>query len=162
MVAQRYNLIGPAMEQPQYNMLTRKKVEVEYSQIYKTAGLGTTIWSPLASGFLTGKYLEMKPSDTRLQRDELSWLAEKTFIEENYDKVRKLKALADDLGISLAHLAIAWCLKNPNVSTVILGASKPEQLEHNLKATEAVPLLTDGVMLRIEEVLDNKPKHPQY
>jgi voltage-dependent potassium channel beta subunit len=162
MVAQRYNLIGPAMEQPQYNMLTRRKVEVEFSQIYKTVGLGTTIWSPLASGFLSGKYLDAKPTETRLQRDELSWLAEKTFVEENYDKVRKLKTLADDLGISLAHLAIAWCLKNPNVSTVILGASKPEQLEHNLKATSAVPLLTDAVMLRIEEVLDNQPKHPPY
>jgi voltage-dependent potassium channel beta subunit len=162
MVAQRYNLIGPAMEQPQYNMLARRKVEVEYSQIYKTVGLGTTIWSPLGSGFLSGKYLDQKPTDTRLQRDELSWLAEKTFVEENYDKVRKLKTIADDLGISLAHLAIAWCLKNPNVSTVILGASKPEQLEHNLKASDAVPLLTDAVMLRIEEVLDNKPAHPQY
>jgi aryl-alcohol dehydrogenase-like predicted oxidoreductase len=162
MVAQRYNLIGPAMEQPQYNMLTRRKVEVEYSQIYKTVGLGTTIWSPLASGFLSGKYIDQNPSDTRLQRDELSWLAEKTFVAENYEKVRKLKALADDVGISLPHLAIAWCLKNPHVSTVILGASKPEQLEHNLQAASAVPLLTDVVMMRIEEILDNQPKHPPY
>ena len=162
MVAQQYNLIGPAMEQPQYNMLTRRKVEVEFSQIYKTVGLGTTIWSPLASGFLSGKYLDANPVDTRLQREELNWLAEKTFVDENHDKVRKLKTVADDLGITMAHLAIAWCLKNPDVSTVILGASKPEQLEHNLKASSAVPLLNEEVMLRIESILQNQPKHPPF
>ena len=162
MIAQQYNLIGPAMEQPQYNMLTRRKVEVEFSQIYKTVGLGTTIWSPLASGFLSGKYLDANPVDTRLQREELNWLAEKTFVDENHDKVRKLKTVADDLGITMAHLAIAWCLKNPDVSTVILGASKPEQLEHNLKASSAVPLLNEEVMLRIESILQNQPKHPPF
>jgi len=162
MVAQKFNLIGPVMEQPQYNMLTRRKVEVEYAQIYKTVGLGTTIWSPLASGFLTGKYIDQKPDATRLQRDELDWLAEKTFTEENNEITKKLKKIADDLGITMAHLAIGWCLKNPNVSTVILGASKTEQLEHNLKAADAVELLNDEVMNNIEAVLNNKPKMPPY
>ncbi len=162
MVAKQYNLIGPVMEQPQYNMLTRRKVEVEYSQLYKTVGLGTTIWSPLASGFLTEKYLKGKPDDTRLMRDELDWLAEKTFTDENFEILKKLHALALDLGISLPHLGLAWCLKNEHVSTVILGASKTEQLIHNLKATDAVPLLTDEVMNKIELILNNKPKLPPY
>ncbi len=162
MVAQKHNLIGPVMEQPQYNMLTRRKVEVEYSQIYKTVGLGTTVWSPLASGFLTGKYLDGKASETRLQRDELDWLAEKTFTEENRNIVSKLQALAAEVGISLPHMAIAWCLKNPNVSTVILGASKTEQLEHNLQAADKIDLLNEAVMEKIEVILNNKPKLPPY
>lgn len=162
MVAQRYNLIGPTMEQPQYNMLTRRKVEVEYAQIYKTVGLGTTIWSPLASGYLTGKYIGQKPTDSRLQRDELNWLAERTFTDENEQRVIGLKALAQDLGISLPKLGVAWCLKNQNVSTVILGASKPEQLIETLAAADAVDLLTNEVMEKIEGILQNKPEHPPY
>ncbi len=162
MVAQRFNLIGPVMEQPQYNMLTRRKVEVEYAQVYKTVGLGTTIWSPLASGFLTGKYLNADPKDTRLKRDELNWLSEKMFTDENRLIVKNLDTIGGELGISLPHLAIAWCLKNENVSTVILGASKTEQLEHNLKAADAVSLLTEEVMQRIEEILNNKPKHAPF
>jgi voltage-dependent potassium channel beta subunit len=162
MVAQQYRLIGPTMEQPQYNMLTRRKVEVEFSQIYKTVGLGTTIWSPLASGFLTGKYNDGIPADSRLKRDELNWLAEKTFIEENFEKVKSLGKFAQELGISLPHMAIAWCLKNENVSTVILGASKPEQLTETLRSAEALPLLTDEVMAKLEEILDNRPAHPQF
>jgi voltage-dependent potassium channel beta subunit len=162
MVAQRYNLIGPTMEQPQYNMLTRRKVEVEYAQIYKTVGLGTTIWSPLASGYLTGKYIGQKPTDSRLQRDELNWLAERTFTDENEQRVIGLKALAQDLGISLPKLGVAWCLKNQNVSTVILGASKPEQLIETLAAADAVDLLTNEVMEKIEGILQNKPAHPPY
>ena len=162
MVAQQYRLIGPTMEQPQYNMLTRRKVEVEFSQIYKTVGLGTTIWSPLASGFLTGKYNDGIPADSRLKRDELNWLAEKTFIEENFEKVKSLGKFAQELGTSLPHMAIAWCLKNENVSTVILGASKPEQLTETLRSAEALPLLTDEVMAKLEEILDNRPAHPQF
>jgi voltage-dependent potassium channel beta subunit len=162
MFAERYHLIGPTMEQPQYNMLTRHKVEVEFAHIYKTVGLGTTIWSPLASGFLTGKYLEQKPEESRLMRDELSWLAERTFVEDNYERVRQLKHFAAELGTSLPKLGVAWCLKNQNVSTVILGASKPEQLQETLQAAEVVPLLTDEVMEKIEAILQNKPKHPQY
>lgn len=162
MVAQKYNLIGPTMEQPQYNMLTRNKMEREYLQVFKTVGLGTTIWSPLASGYLTGKYINQKPIDTRLMRDELNWLAEKTFTEENNQRVIGLKNLAEELGVSLPNLGVAWCLKNPHVSTVILGASKPEQLIETLKSAEVVPLLTDEVMLKIEGILNNKPSLPPY
>lgn len=162
MFAERHHLIGPTMEQPQYNMLTRRKVEVEYSQIYKTVGLGTTIWSPLASGYLTGKYIDQKPEDTRLMREELNWLAEKTFVEENNSKVKSLKILADEIGISLPHLGICWCLKNPNVSTVILGASKEEQLIQTLKSKDYMHLLTDEVLQKIELILNNKPQLPPY
>jgi voltage-dependent potassium channel beta subunit len=162
MVAKENHLIGPVMEQPQYNMLNRQKVEVEFAQIYKTVGLGTTIWSPLASGFLTGKYRKEDTSGSRLERQELDWLANRTLIDENFAKVEKLKQLAGDIGSSLPHLAINWCLTNPDVSTVILGASKVEQLEHNLKARESSHLLTPEVLIAIEEILQNKPIHPQY
>jgi len=162
MVAKENHLIGPVMEQPQYNMLNRQKVEVEFAQIYKTVGLGTTIWSPLASGFLTGKYRKEDTSGSRLERQELDWLANRTLIDENFAKVEKLKELAGDIGSSLPHLAINWCLTNPDVSTVILGASKVEQLEHNLKARESSHLLTPEVLIAIEEILQNKPIHPQY
>jgi aryl-alcohol dehydrogenase-like predicted oxidoreductase len=162
MVAQRYNLIGPTMEQPQYNMLVRRKVEVEFSQIYKTVGLGTTIWSPLASGILTGKYSAGDAVNTRLQRDELSWLAERMLTEENIAKVDRLREVAADLGMSLPQLGVSWCLKNENVSTVILGASKTEQLTENLKAIELYDRLNDEAMQRIEGILQNAPQHPQY
>jgi aryl-alcohol dehydrogenase-like predicted oxidoreductase len=162
MVAKQYNLIGPTMEQPQYNMLVREKVEVEFSQIYKTTGLGTTVWSPLASGVLTGKYNSGNEGDSRLKRAELSWLNEKLLIEQTLRKVQKLTLLARDLGVTMPHLALAWCLKNENVSTVILGASKTSQLDENLKATEVKLKLTEDVMERIEEILENKPKHPQF
>ncbi len=162
MFAERHHLIGPTMEQPQYNMLTRRKVEVEYSQIYKTVGLGTTIWSPLASGYLTGKYIDQKPNDTRLMRDELNWLAERTFTEENNSRVKALKTLAEEIGISMPHLGICWCLKNPNVSTVILGASKEEQLIQTLKSKDYLHLLSDEVLNKIELILNNKPQHPPY
>jgi voltage-dependent potassium channel beta subunit len=162
MVARENRLIGPTMEQPQYNMLTRAKVEVEYAQIYKTVGLGTTIWSPLASGFLTGKYAQGIPADSRLKREELNWLADRTLVDDNMKKVSELAQLARDLNISLPRLGVAWCLKNKNVSTVILGASKTEQLQETLTAADAVPLLTDQVMLRIENILNNKPQQPQF
>ncbi|MEY4316147.1 MAG: hypothetical protein RI977_1524 [Bacteroidota bacterium] len=162
MVAQRYNLIGPVVEQPQYNMLVRDKVEVEYSQIYKTVGLGTTIWSPLASGYLTGKYLNQPPAEARLNRDELGWLSERLNQESHAKKVAQLLGLAADLGVSMPQLGVAWCLKNPDVSTVILGATKPEQLQETLTAPTILPLLTEEVMGRIEDILQNKPQHPQY
>ena len=162
MVAQRYNLIGPVVEQPQYNMLVRDKVEVEYSQIYKTVGLGTTIWSPLASVYLTGKYLNQSPADSRLNREELGWLSERLLQETHAEKVKNLMALASDLGVSMPQLGVAWCLKNPDVSTVILGATKPEQLQETLTAPSILPLLTADVMERIENILQNKPQHPQY
>ena len=162
MVARQYNLIGPVMEQPQYNMLHRDKVEVEFSQIYKTVGLGTTIWSPLASGLLSGKYKNGIDKDTRLGREELSWLRDMNVVEDKLIRVNKIADLAGDLACTPAQLSVAWCLKNPHVSTVILGASKVSQLQENLKATEVLPKLTDEVMERIEEILDNKPQHPPY
>lgn len=162
MVAQRYNLIGPVMEQPQYNMLVRRKVEVEFSQIYKTVGLGTTIWSPLASGILTGKYNDGKEGETRLKRAELSWLSDKLLVEETLAKVKKLTAFANEVGMSMTHMAIAWCLKNENVSTVILGASREEQLAENLKVTDHLDKLTPEVMERIDTILDNSPERPAF
>ena len=162
MVAEKYNLIGPTMEQPQYNMLIRRKVEVEFSQVYKTLGLGTTIWSPLASGLLTGKYKGNHAEDFRLKREELGWLAEILLVEENFDKIDKLDSLAKDLGMSLPQLGVSWCLKNKNVSTVILGASKEYQLEENLKASELKTKLNTQVIEEIESILDNKPIHPQF
>lgn len=157
MVARDLRLIGPAMEQPQYNMFHREKVELEFSQIYKTVGLGTTIWSPLGSGVLTDKYLAKFPKDTRLGMDGLEWLKENAISEDKLKKAHLLNDLAKDLGVSLPKLAIAWCAKNPNVSTVILGASKPEQLAETLAALDVLPLLTEEVIEKIEGILGNKP-----
>ena len=162
MFAEKYNLIGPVMEQPQYNMLHREKVEVEYSQIYKTVGLGTTIWSPLASGYLTGKYINAPEKNVRLKREELGWLADRLFTSENEQKVKNLMSFASDHGFSLPQLGIAWCLKNENVSTVILGATKSSQLQETLKSAELVQKLTPEIMSEIEQILQNKPLHPQY
>lgn len=162
MFAEKYHLIGPVMEQPQYNMLHRDKVEVEYSQIYKTVGLGTTIWSPLASGYLTGKYIDAPKKNVRLKREELGWLADKLFTPDNETKVQNLMTFAADHGFSLPQLGIAWCLKNENVSTVILGATKASQLKETLKSVELVSQLTPEIMHDIESILQNKPQHPQY
>jgi voltage-dependent potassium channel beta subunit len=162
MFAKQNHLIGPIVEQPEYNMFTRQKVEVEFSQIYKTVGLGTTIWSPLASGILSGKYNMDFPSDTRLGMEGMDWLKEKNLTAERIDVVKKLSALAGDLDMSLPVLGLAWCLKNPNVSTVILGASKEYQLTENLKSLEAKEKLSVEVMEKIELILSNKPKHPDH
>lgn len=162
MVAQRYNLIGPTMEQPEYNMFRRSKVEVEFDQIYKGVGLGTTIWSPLASGLLTGKYNDGFVADTRMSIQGMDWLKDKTIIEDKVEKVRKLSTLANEIGISMPVLGVAWCIRNPNVSTAILGASRTSQLEENLKAIEAIDLLTDEVMDRIDAILDNIPERPAF
>jgi len=150
------------MEQPQYNMLHREKIEVEFSQLYKTVGLGTTIWSPLASGILSGKYTHGVDKDSRLGREELNWLRDMNVVENKLIRANKIADLAGDLGCTPAQLGVAWCLKNPNVSTVILGASKVAQLEENLKAPEVVPKLTDEVMAQIEVILGNKPNHPPF
>lgn len=163
MVAKQHHLIGPTMEQPQYNMLTRQKVEVEFSQIYKTVGLGTTIWSPLASGVLTGKYNQNNdPKDTRLNMEGMDWLKKSVLEKENIKKAEKLTTLAKDLGMTLPVLAIAWCLKNNNVSTVILGASKIAQLKENFKASEAKNKLTPEVIQQIEKILNNTPVKPTF
>ncbi len=162
MVARQYNLIPPTMEQPQYNMFHREKVEVEFSQIYKTVGLGTTIWSPLASGVLTGKYNNGVPNNSRLSLEELNWLAKMNLQEDWFNKVTKLTALAKEIDLSMPQLAIAWTLNNPNVSTTILGASKISQLEENIKAGEAKTKLNADILERIEEILDNRPVHPPF
>ena len=162
MFAKDYNLIGPTMEQPQYNMFVRNKVEVEFSQIYKTVGLGTTIWSPLASGLLTEKYFDSIPSDSRMNREELGWLKEKTLLPTQIEKAKKINEIAQRLGVSLAQLGIAWCAQNPNVSTVILGASRLSQLKENLEAIHCIELMTEEVNKQIEIILDNKPVAPQY
>lgn len=162
MVARANHLIGPTMEQPQYNMLVRHKVEVEFAQIYKTVGLGTTIWSPLASGVLTGKYNEGFVEDTRLSILGMDWLKESALQQENIQRAKSLTSFARELGLSLPVLAIAWCLKNPNVSTVILGASKSAQLSENFNALDAMEVLTPEVMEKIEAILNNRPPQPEY
>ena len=143
-------------------MLVREKVEVEFSQIYKTVGLGTTTWSPLASGILSGKYNDQFPDGTRLGMEGLGWLKERNLTQERITAVLGLTELAKELGLSLPVMSLAWCLKNPNVSTVIHGASKLVQLQENMKALGAQELLTPEVMLRIEDILNNKPIFPAY
>ncbi len=162
MFAKQNHLIGPVVEQPEYNMFCRDKVEVEYSQLYKTVGLGTTIWSPLASGVLTNKYLSKFPEGTRLGMDGLEWLKEKNLTTEKLEKVRQLNRIAEELDLSLAQLGLMWCFKNDNVSTVILGASQRIQLEENLAVLNLTDKLTDDVMQSIELILNNKPLHPAF
>jgi len=153
MVAQQHHLIGPVMEQPQYNMFHREKVEREFAPLYDTVGLGTTIWSPLASGILSGKHTLEGDASSRLRMAGLEWLKERELNEARLKKVDELKITAAGLGLSLPVFAIAWCLKNPRVSTVMLGASKTAQLEENLKAVEAQDLFTPEVMIHVEKVL---------
>jgi len=160
--AAKHNLIGPVMEQPQYNMFERKKMEDDYLHIFKYQGLGTTIWSPLASGVLSGKYLNDDYGSTRLTMEGLEWLKERNLTPEKIEKIKSIKKVADDIGISLPKLGIAWCLKNPNVSTVILGASKVSQLEENIKALDSFPLLTTDVMEKLDIILGNKPVLPEF
>ena len=160
-IARRENLVPPTMEQPQYNMFHRERVENEYRRLYREIGLGTTIWSPLASGLLTGKYNEGIPEDSRLNLEGYEWLREMYESEQgqqNLAKVRQLTRIANDLGCSMAQLALAWCLKNPDVSTVITGASKPEQVKQNMAAMDVVDKLDENVMNCIEEILANKPQ----
>lgn len=157
-VAKENHLIGPRMEQPQYNMLVRDRVENEYRRLYTEIGLGTTIWSPLASGILSGKYNTKEiPKNSRLARKELTWLKEKMLTQPNIEKAKKIAHLAKELGCTPAQLAIAWCLKNPNVSTVILGATRTSQLKENLKSIRIKQQLTDEIMNTIETILQNKP-----
>lgn len=161
-VAAQLGLIGPAVEQPQYNMLHREKLEKEYLDIFRTVGLGTTIWSPLASGLLTGKYNNGVPEGSRFALEGFDWLQKQWMQEEKLAKVRGLEAVAKDLATSQATLAIAWTLKNPAVTTTILGATKKEQLTENLKALEVLPKLTPELMDRIDGILGTKPILPEY
>ncbi len=160
--AQQYRLIGPSMEQPQYNLLERDKVEKDYEMIYKTVGLGTTIWSPLASGLLTGKYNDGIPEGSRFALEGFDWLKDRFMVDDKLKKVKELTAFAKELGIAVSTLSIAWCIKNPNVTTAILGATKRSQLEENLKAVDALPLLTEQVMNRIEEIMQTKPAEKSF
>jgi voltage-dependent potassium channel beta subunit len=160
-IARREHLIPPLMEQPEYNMFHRQRVEKEYARLYKEFGLGTTTWSPLDSGLLTGKYNQGFPENTRATLKDYQWLRkyfESKEAQSRIEKVKQMMPIAADLGCSMAQLAIAWCLKNPNVSTVITGASRREQVLENMKALEVADKLTDEVMERIEAILDNKPE----
>lgn len=160
-IARREHLIPPLMEQPEYNMFRRDKIEKEFLPLYEKIGLGTTTWSPLKSGVLTGKYNNGVPDDSRLSLPGYEWLKDALLSEEglkNIEKVKKLTKIAEELGISMTALALTWAVKNPNVSTVITGASKPEQVKENMKVLEYASLFTDDVMERIEEILDNKPE----
>jgi voltage-dependent potassium channel beta subunit len=156
-IAERHHLRKPVVEQPQYNLLTRGKVEWEYARLYEDIGIGLTVWSPLASGLLTGKYLDGVPSDSRGNLPGYEWLRGMLTDARRNAKVRALKAVADDLGCTLAQMSLAWCVHNPHVSTVITGASRVEQVRENLSALDVVPLLTDDVMARIEEALTARP-----
>jgi voltage-dependent potassium channel beta subunit len=147
-IAERHSLRKPVVEQPEYNLINRTKVEEEYLRLYEDLGLGLTTWSPLASGLLTGKYLNGIPEGSR--GDNIEWLREQLTDADANAKVAELKTVADDIGCSLAQLALAWTVSNPNVSTVLLGASRVEQLEENLEALEVLPELTDERKARIE------------
>lgn len=154
-IARENHMFAPTMEQPQYNLLHRERVEQEYAPLYDAYGMGTTIWSPLASGLLTGKYNDGVPGDARLAQPGYEWLREAILEQggDRIDKVRRLAPIASDLGVSMAQLAVAWCLVNPHVSTVMLGASKLDQLEHNLAALNVLPRLDAEVIQRIEQAL---------
>lgn len=153
------------MEQPQYNMFHRDRVEKEYQLLYKDIGLGTTIWSPLASGLLTGKYNDGILAGSRLSMEKYAWLKEQLLEspegKSRLEKVKKLAPLADELGASLSQLALAWCLKNEHVSTVITGASSVEQIKQNMRALDLLQKLDQELMSRIEQILANKPAEDQ-
>ena len=161
-VAAEFKLIGPITEQPQYNMFEREKIEKEYLDVYRTVGLGTTIWSPLASGLLSGKYNDGIPKTSRFALEGFDWLKDRWMLDDNIKKVKKVSELANKLGVSTASLSIAWCIKNPNVSTAILGATKKQQLLENLKSLDVVPMLSAEVMEKIDGIMKNKPKLPDY
>lgn len=148
-VAHEHHLTPPVMEQPQYSLLARSRFEQEYADLFTQHGYGTTIWSPLASGVLSGKYDGGVPEGSRFAQSNYGWLKDKLVTPENVAKVKALEPIARELGVTRAQLAIAWCLKNPNVSTVITGATKPEQVHENMKALDVVEKLTDDVMQRI-------------
>jgi voltage-dependent potassium channel beta subunit len=160
--AEKFRLIGPTMEQPQYNLFERNKMENEFLQIFKTVGLGTTIWSPLASGMLTGKYNNGVPRGSRFALEGFGWLKDRWVLDDKVKKVKKLSELAAKLGVSTASLSIAWCIKNPYVSTAILGATKKAQLMDNLKALDVVTMLTPEIMDKIETIMKTKPTLPDY
>jgi voltage-dependent potassium channel beta subunit len=152
-IAERHHLRKPVMEQPQYNLLSRRRVEHEYARLYEDYGLGLTTWSPLASGLLTGKYLDGIPEGSRVTLPGYEWLADSMTDADANERVRKLQPIADDLGCTLAQLAIAWCAHNPHVSTVITGASRVSQVEDNMGALDVLDRLDDEVIDRIESAV---------
>jgi len=152
-IAERHHLHKPVMEQPEYNLLRRDRFEVEYARLFKDYGYGSTTWSPLSSGFLTGKYNQGIPEGSRAALGKYEFLAERIKDQEKIAKVERLGKVADGLGVSLAQMSIAWILKNPNVSTVITGASRIEQVKENMKAMDVVEKLTPDVMAAIEEAI---------
>ena len=152
-IARQYGLTPPSMEQPQYNMFHRKRFEIEYAPIYRDLGYGTTIWSPLASGLLTGKYNAGIPADSRATLKGMDWLQKDVFTPERIAIVGKLQPVAAELGCTMAQLALAWCLKNPHVSTVITGASRADQVRENMKALDVTPKLTADVMEKIAGII---------
>lgn len=156
-VAHAYKLIGPVVEQPQYNLLERNRMELEYEMIFKTVGMGTTIWSPLASGLLTGKYNDGIPEQSRFALQGFDWLRDQWMVNDKLEKVRQLTNYANELGVPLSTLSIAWTINNPTVTTAILGATKKEQLIENLKALEVLPKLATEVMQHIEDIMQTKP-----
>lgn len=151
-VAKEHHLTPPTMEQPQYSLLARQRFEVEYAPLWKDFGYGSTIWSPLASGILSGKYDQGVPDGSRLGMKQYDWLKDKLVTKENLERVKRLEPIAKELGCTRAQLAIAWCLHNPNVSTVITGATRPEQVHENMKALDVAAKLTPDVVKRIEAI----------
>lgn len=154
-VARQYGLTPPTMEQPQYNMFTRERFEREYAPLYRDLGYGTTIFSPLAAGLLTGKYNDGIPTDSRAALEGFEWL-QRALTPERIAQLKQLQGIADELDCTMAQLGLAWCLKNPNVSTVITGASRPAQVTENMRALDVMPKLTPDVMARLEGILDTK------
>jgi voltage-dependent potassium channel beta subunit len=152
-IAERHHLHKPVMEQPQYNLLHRMRVEFEYARLYDDIGLGLTIWSPLASGVLSGKYLDGVPEGSRATLPGYEWLRDMLTDPRTNEKVRKLKVVADELGCTLAQLSLAWCTKNPHVSSVITGASRASQVRENMVALDVAARLDADVMARIEEAV---------
>ncbi len=161
-VAAAQHLIGPSVEQPQYNLFERAKMENEYLEIFKNIGMGTTIWSPLASGLLTGKYNDGIPEGSRFQIEGFEWLRDRWLMQDRIKKVQQLGVMAKALKVSTASLSIAWCIKNPNVSTAILGATSKAQLVDNLTAVDTAALLTPEIMEQIEGIGETKPKLPEW
>ncbi|MBE8722596.1 potassium channel beta subunit family protein [Sphingobacterium pedocola] len=158
MISRELGLEGPAVEQPEYNLFNRRKMESEFLSIFDNIGMGTTIWSPLASGLLTGKYNSGIPEGSRMSLEGYEWLKDKALLEDKILRVRELGDFSQELGVSLSTLSIAWCIRNPNVTTAILGATKESQLLENFKALEVLSVLTTEVMEKIDDIMGTKPE----
>lgn len=157
-IARQYGLTPPTMEQPQYHMFHRERFEKEYAPLYRDLGYGTTIWSPLASGLLSGKYNNGIPEESRANLKGYEWIKNEVITPERVEKVKQLVPLAEEVGATMAQFALAWCLKNPNVSTVITGASRASQVTENMKALDVAKRLTPDIMARIDGILGNNPR----